>query len=162
MVRVLTLYCLAPRFFKWVMIQTWGQVWSWRIGVFVESTPSLISSWLTRSTCWQYKLIIVSPLSSFSWCTIPCVFNQTHSMTFYTNLSDFGFSCRTWSESNHCNSRSVLSNKIQFSSPVKIVPKMFHFFAMESIDLHVAIILMVFGQFKRNPPLALTDLSDVI
>ena len=85
----LRLPSLAPRFC--IMIDTWRLALSWRNKVFVKTTPFLINSCLTRSNCWQNRLLlIVSSLSSTSWCTIPCLFHQTHSITFLTNLSGFG------------------------------------------------------------------------
>ena len=66
---------------------------------------------------------LLSPLSSTLWCIIPCVFNQTHSMTFLTNLLGFGVPCGTWSCSKHCNPRWILSNAIPFSSLVRMSRK---------------------------------------
>ena len=105
-------------------------------------------------------------------------------MTFLANFWGFGVDCGTWSEFYHCNPRCVLSNTIHFSSPVKIESKNFAFLAMVSIDhgdscltmetvdhggsclametVDYSLDFVFFGQFERNPPLALAQLSEVL
>ena len=85
-------------------------------------------------------LLKFSPLSCTLWYKIPCVFHQTYSLTFSTNMFSFGVPCGTSSESNQCNPIWILSNALHFSYQVKIDSKKFAFLAMESIDWQVAIL----------------------
>ena len=124
-------------------LQPSSTIFFWDIGfgvIMEKSSLCRIDAILDRLLIDSVELFIVKVAINRLAVSSPCVFQQTHSITFLMNLWGFGVPCRVWSESKACNLRWVLSNAIYFLSSVKLSRKSSLSWQFENINWQVTIL----------------------